>query len=718
MSLFDELKRRNVFKVSIAYIVVAWLLLQVADVILNNIEAPGWVFHTILLVLAIGFPVISLFAWAFEMTPEGLKREHEVDRSQSITHQTSRKLDFMIIGVMALALGYFAYDKFVVAPQRDAALVAEIKQAAEKQPTEEPVEAIEADKSIAVLPFVNMSSDPEQDYFADGISEELLNALAKVGDLKVAGRTSSFAFKGKNQDLLAIGKVLRVNHILEGSVRKSGNRIRITAQLIKVDDGFHMWSETYDRELTDIFTIQDEISAAILTQLKAQLLGVQQATVQTDTRAYELYLLAKQRIYDRNQPSLEMATDLLGQATTIDPGYAPAYAQLGVATILLSEDNYGAIPNAESGKRGKLYLKKALQLAPQNAEALAGLGLYYNQFELDYKKGDDKLRQALEINPNMIDARTWLNNNLNASGKLRESLQFREESFERDPLHGPTFGNLQQTYSVMGQFEKALEMIESLRPYMPGDASIPLNLGETYVMNGELANAFEQLQQGYEMEPLNAVSIVWYSFSLEKTRNYELMSEIAQDFRATLALSRLNRLEEALIVGNKALSRGDNPVFYFQVLAENGRFAKLIEELESHWPTLDEFSDNWAGRRGYGNTSMGFIAQAYLELGQQDKFEDAMSRFKAALDAQIAEGANNWVLTHSEAFYAMLSNDHKTAITLLEKAFQQGLYIDTEAKTAWPVFKPLDGDPRYEAAKAAMLVRWSAEMEKVNNAES
>ena len=191
MSFFDELKRRNVFKVGIAYIVVAWLMLQVADIILNNIVAPAWVFHTILLVLAIGFPLICLFAWAFEMTPEGLKREHEVDRSQSITPQTGRKLDFVIIGVMALALGYFAYDKFVVSSERDAALVEATTQAVEEQAAAEPIELVEQEKSIAVLPFVNMSSDPEQEYFADGISEELLNALAKIKGLKVAGRTSS-----------------------------------------------------------------------------------------------------------------------------------------------------------------------------------------------------------------------------------------------------------------------------------------------------------------------------------------------------------------------------------------------------------------------------------------------------------------------------------------------------------------------------------------------
>jgi len=198
MSFFNELKRRNVFKVSIAYIVVAWLLLQVADVILNNVAAPGWVFQVIMLLLAIGFPVIVLFAWAFEMTPEGFKREHEVDRSSSITPRTGRKLDFVIIGVLVLTLGYFAYDKFVVSSARDTARV----EAAAERVTTAP-EVAEHEKSIAVLPFVNMSSDPEQDYFADGISEEILNALAQVKELKVAGRTSSFAFKGKNEDLNA-----------------------------------------------------------------------------------------------------------------------------------------------------------------------------------------------------------------------------------------------------------------------------------------------------------------------------------------------------------------------------------------------------------------------------------------------------------------------------------------------------------------------------------
>ena len=278
MSFFDELKRRNVFRVGVAYVIVAWLLAQVADLFLENFGAPDWVIKSVLIVLVIGFPLAIFFAWAFELTPEGLKREKEVDRSQSIASETGRKLDRAIIAILVLALGYFVYDKYggsgapaEVATAQNAALPAE------------------AEKSIAVLPFVNMSSDTEQEYFSDGISEEILNALAGVQGLKVAGRTSSFAFKGQNQDLRAIGEALGVNHILEGSVRKSGGKVRITAQLIKVDDGFHVWSDTYDRELTDVFAIQDEIANAILEQMRTALLDEQPIkTLAVDTFAYDL----------------------------------------------------------------------------------------------------------------------------------------------------------------------------------------------------------------------------------------------------------------------------------------------------------------------------------------------------------------------------------------------------------------------------------------------
>ncbi len=250
--VLQELKRRNVFRVGIAYVALAWVIAQVAELALDSFDAPAWVMKTILLLLPLGFPLALFFAWVFELTPEGLKREKDVDRGQSITRQTGRKLDLLIIGVLLIAVGFLLVDKFVFSPEpSDAATV--IAQ-------QESRTARSVGQSIAVIPFVDMSPTGDQEYFTDGLTENLLHALAQIGDIKVAGRTSSFAFKGRNEDLRSIGAQLNVQNILEGSVQKAGNQIRITAQLVNTNDGFHLWSETFDRNLNDIFAVQDEIS--------------------------------------------------------------------------------------------------------------------------------------------------------------------------------------------------------------------------------------------------------------------------------------------------------------------------------------------------------------------------------------------------------------------------------------------------------------------------
>jgi TolB-like protein len=272
MSFFEELKRRNVIRVGIAYVVTAWLIAQVADLALDNFEAPGWVIKTILLVLALGLPVAVFFAWAFELTPEGIKKESDVDRRESITPKTGRKLDRVIIGVLVLSVAYFAVDKFLLRSS-DRAPVAQQAEttapAALQTETTAPDKATApAEKSIAVLPFVNMSADPDNEYFADGLSEELLNQLAQIPELMVVGRTSSFSFKGKNADLRNIGTTLGVAHVLEGSVRRQADKVRIMTQLIRVSDGFHLWSETYDRTLENVFAIQDDIAASVARALR------------------------------------------------------------------------------------------------------------------------------------------------------------------------------------------------------------------------------------------------------------------------------------------------------------------------------------------------------------------------------------------------------------------------------------------------------------------
>jgi TolB-like protein len=329
---------------------------------------------TILVVVAAGLPFALIFAWAFELTPEGIKKEKDVDRGQSITHHTGRKLDRTISVVLLVAVGFLLFDKFYLQPGA---------RTPTPQPVaEEPAVAEEIARSIAVLPFVNMSDDAGNEYFSDGISEEILNALAKIKDLKVAGRTSSFAFKGENQDLRQIGDTLGVEHILEGSVRKAGNKVRITAQLIQVEDGFHLWSESYDRELDDVFAIQDEIANAILVQLKAQLIGGEApsvATTRTNAEAYDLYLLARQRLYERTGPTIEAAAELLDRAIALDPSYAPAYAQRGIATLLLSDSGgaYGDMPHEKAQTQARLYLDEALEIDPELAEGWAGMGRDY-----------------------------------------------------------------------------------------------------------------------------------------------------------------------------------------------------------------------------------------------------------------------------------------------------------------------------------------------------
>ena len=261
-SLLGEFKRRNVFRFGMTYLVIAWLVVQIVDIAQPALRLPEWVSAFVLLMFGVGLIPALLFAWAYEMTPEGIQKTKAVEPGHSITGQTGKKLDYVTIGALGIVVAMSFVQRYGTSDS-----------AAPIEPTPAVAVATSGEISIAVLPFTNMSADPDQEYFSDGISEEILNGLAKLKTLKVVGRTSSFAFKGRNEDLREIGSSLGVQHVVEGSVRKSGNTLRITAQLIKVSDGFHLWSETYDRELEDIFAIQDDISRAIVQELKVSLLG-------------------------------------------------------------------------------------------------------------------------------------------------------------------------------------------------------------------------------------------------------------------------------------------------------------------------------------------------------------------------------------------------------------------------------------------------------------
>jgi len=388
---------------------------------------------------------------------------------------------------------------------------------------------------------------------------------------------------------------------------------------------------------------------------------------------------------------------------------------LGITYILSADDAYGSIPVPIAKEKSKFNLDKALQLDPENAEALSGMGLYVRSYELDYQKAIALLEKAISINPNMTDANTWLANALDVTGEIQASFELRKQVFERDPLHAATFGNLQQKYMILGQPEQALKMLEGLRAYLPDDAQLMGDFGQVYAMSGHLAEAQKYFQVSFEKEPLNVVNRLWYGFNLMNSRQYESAVSIAPDPLATLALSRLGRTEEALILGKKAIDRGQPPNWFFQALVENERYEELVGVLESRWSDLDDFSRERPGMRGYGYGAMEHIALAYRMVGNDLKFNDAMSRLRSALDSQLAAGANNWPLTVSQARYAMLVDDHDAAISFLEKAFEQGFYLDTTNETAFPIFKPLNGNQRYDAAKAGMEARLEKELKKMES---
>jgi len=705
--LFEELKRRNVFKVGTAYVVLAWLVAQVTDVFLEPLGAPEWVIKTILVLLIAGLPVVLLFAWAYELTPEGLKREKDVDRSQSITQQTGQKLNLAIIAILVLALGYFAWDKFVLEPDRHP----EDEQSAEASPAQPAAHG----KSIAVLPFVNMSEDTGNEYFSDGISEEILNALAKVDDLKVAGRTSSFAFKGQNQDLRQIGEALGVNHILEGSVRKAGAKVRITAQLIQVDDGFHLWSETYDRELTDVFAIQDEIANAILTQLKARLVeGETPAPLatRTSTEAYELYLLAKQRMYERSQLPLEDAVGLLDRAIAIDPQYAPAYAQRGIAALLLADNSYGTTPQAQAETQAKLFLDQALRLDPELAEAWAGLGLYYYNRPGEVDSGIEALQKALALNPNLIDAGNWLQNAYINASRPADSLAVLQDVVQRDPLYRPGLANLVWMYGQMGQLEEAKKVADRARPYIPNDPLLSLMQSILSYYDGHYAEGLQFAQAALATQPNDRVYRVFYSWGLASTHQYERLAEEGYQGWRLYGLQRLGRTEEAAMLA-RSFEPTENIRFIFEFLNAADRSSELVTYLEQQWPDLDAFETAFPADGYFGHRVMNAVALAYRRTGNQEKFDDAMQRVRRAHDSLTEQGLSNPDYWLNQAAWCAMAGRNEEALELLATAIDGGRILSARIADAMPYFSELEGDPVYEAIQARMVEHLNQERQQL-----
>lgn len=561
--LITELKRRNVFRVSIAYLIVAWLVLQLTDVMAPALRLPEWTMSLVAYLGMIGFPFAVVFSWAFELTPEGIKRTADVHPDESVAHKTGTTINRLIIGLMAVAIVGLLADRFLSGSNETAGAVQPSAATGNSVVTASPTIESPKLKSIAVLPFADMSSDKTQEYMSDGLAEEMLNLLAKIPSLRVAARTSAFSFKGEKDTISEIGVKLNVAYVLEGSVRTAGNKIRITAQLIEASTDTHLWSETYTRELNDIFAIQDEIAAEVVNQLQVTLLGELPATQRVNAEAYALYLQARHLWRQGSMEAKWRAVEICREALAIAPDYAPAliglvyfsperiHSQEEITQIteraLASDPSYGPAVAQLAGLamgRGDLggaaqHINHAMALAPNDADVLYWVTQFLGVLERsavdvnEYNVARDPVnpdahitlatayyyagrfdeaiaaaRTALRLSPNTIWAHAWISWSLWEQGKFREALA----EAELEPFGQWRLSALITTYHSLGQQEQSdVLLAELIKKY---GESAPYMVAEVLAVRGDRDLAFEYLNRSAELAiTLNAINMDFSNIS-------------------------------------------------------------------------------------------------------------------------------------------------------------------------------------------------------------
>ena len=471
-NLFEELKRRNVYKVAVAYVVVAWLLIQAASIMLPAFEAPAWVMKVLISALLIGFPIALAFSWAFEITPEGIKRESDIAPDKSIAQHTGRKIVGLTIVVAVLAAALFAFQ--LLRPKskqveggaastgsgQAPATPSSEQNLAGARPSTPNVPA--PDKSIAVLPFDNLSDDKANAYFAEGIQDEILTRLAKVADLKVISRTSTQHFKSSPENLREIAKQLGVMNVLEGSVQKSNDQVRVNVQLINALTDAHLWADMYDRKLTDLFTVESDIAKTIADTLQAKLSGSEQRAIAAhpteNPEAYQLYLQGRFFWNKRTGSDLRKAIDYFNQAITKDPNYALAYAALAQSWLLLPAYNGGSpsdcFPQAEKAA------KKALELDESCVDAHAALGDIKAAYYFDFPGSIAEFERAIQLDPNSATAHHWLANQALANvGQKKRALAEMKRALELDPLSLVINTNVGVAYYMAGEIGESIRQL-------------------------------------------------------------------------------------------------------------------------------------------------------------------------------------------------------------------------------------------------------------------
>lgn len=704
LSLIKEMRRRNMFRVAGVYLVTCWLLTQVSQALEGAIGLPEWFDGMVVALMIIAFPVTMVMAWAFELTPEGIRPTQSITPDDSIAPKTGRMLDYAILLLLLVVAAMMGLRGMQTATG-EGGLIAPL--------AARPAPALQA-PSIAVLPFADLSPQGDQEYFADGVSEELLNVLAQVRDMKVAGRTSSFAFKGRQEDLREIGRVLNVAHIVEGSVRKSGNTVRITAQLIEADSGFHLWSETYDREMTNIFEVQDEIAASILRALRqhfeGQLGGSVPASERGELSAYSIYLQAKPLIASRVAEQLEEADRLLREAEAIDGDYAPVLTSRAMLEMLLSDapGAYGDKPVAEALEQAQQLITRALAINPDLPDAHAVQGLVHLD-RGDIEAAIVSLRQAIRLNPSHLDARNWLSFALGGTGRYRDVAEAQWELFQIDPLYRPAASNAIQFLDLVGDRERARQIVARVEEIDPGSVQARWARAVYLERGGRFAEALTLGSKVQEEAPdaNRADTLITICLALanpECARRFPLAS--SEPFVLLEEGDDSAALVKARALLDQAPDYFEVQISYINVLAHAGRWQDLMAYFDATYENVAAFEEQLTDVFSANFAPFASLSQAALRTGRSDVAEEALRRWRMAIDMARAGGVRGTYIDRQEALWHASSGNVEESLNWIEQMMANN---DALGLNALSLFQQLDvaGDPRFAAL-------WNEETARIN----
>lgn len=677
-AVMGELSRRKVLKTLGAYAVGVFVVLQIMDPVMQIMPLPDWVPTLIMVGLIFGFPLVFILAWSFDITGQGVERTADANL-------LGPGRTFALFGMMLAMTGglTYAFYTYYVGLEREGLVAPDTLTAAADRSFKAP------ENSIAVLPFTDMSENNDQRHLSDGMAEEILNLLAQVDGLHVAARTSSFAFREPDEDIRQIGRALNVRTVLEGSLRTAGNRIRLTAQLINVEDGYHIWSGTFDREMTDVFEVQDEVASAIAGSLVESFVGLAQEAPTARPQnldAYKAYKAGRELWWRRTPADLEQAIQLFAEALEHDPQYAPAYAAIADSFVLLAL--YGDLNQVRAVERAMPMIEKALALDPESSEAFAALGLA--RMEIGQQtSAESALRQAVRLDDVYVPARLWLANLLGSSGRIEEQAVVLQEAMVIDPLNELLAVNYAGNLNSRGDYDAASSLLRDLLLIKRDSPNLLRSYSSMALYNGELVRGWELAQRAYELEPespsvILALSKAWFELgNLERAEALleEAMALASENMELRGAYLMLllqdDRLEEAEsmvkeIFGNDvgALPPNFQRHYHHQMglirlLGGNLPLA-LLEFEQAIQPDARKVFD---GDQLFALTAASFL---HDRIGDPDMAEQRLQQAEAALERARESGIDNTDIYYTQSVINVLRENYAGAVEALQTAYSRG----------------------------------------------